>query len=246
MLARWLWPHKVVPSYLSSQQLAALRAAVLDSPYLAATDLNEGFEGTSGFTLLFDRSELDRVVRLMPELEPFLSKAIHPKANVFFLNPLVIHAGGSGVAPHADKTLVSFVAEGEPPFPFAVSVLYLSLPAEKQGGELVFHRLLGKLRRRPEENMLIEFPGWMLHEVTPLSSLDGSPPRVSLVLEQYHVTEQMRAGIPNWSLETTRPFSEFLDEASDEEPLSKDLLEAEEGLEVDEPAVEADSSASTA
>lgn len=226
-LARWLWPHRVVSSYLPTEQLRALREAVLNSPYLATTDLNEGFEGTSGFTLLFDRSEMDRVVRLMPEMQPFLVRAVHPRANVFFLNPLVIHAGGTGVAPHADKTLISFVAQGEPPFPFAVSVLYLSLPREKQGGELVFHRPYGKLRRRPEENMLIEFPGWMLHEVTPLSSVQGSPPRVSLVLEQYQVTEQMRAGIPSWSLETTRPFSEFLDEASDEELLS------EEGLEVD-------------
>lgn len=217
MLARWLWPHTATPSYLRDDELAALRSAVLASPYLAETDLNEGFEGTSGFTLLFDRSQVERVKALMPELTPFLAKAMHLRANVFFLNPLVIHAGGSGVAPHADKTLVSYVAEGEPPYPFAVSVLYLSLPREKKGGDLVFHRLIGKLKRRPEENMLVEFPGWMLHEVTPLSSTEGSPPRVSLVLEQYQVSEEMRSGIPDWSLETTRPFSEFFDEASAED-----------------------------
>lgn len=212
MLVRWLWPHRVVPNLLETAELAALHRAVLDSPYLAGTDLNEGFAGTYGFTLLFWREEIPRAERLMPELEPFFAKVLQPAANVFFLNPLVIHAGGQGVAPHADKTLLSYVSEGDPPFPFLVSVLYLCLPPEKKGGHLVFHRAYGKLKREPQENMLIEFPGAMLHEVTPLSSQEGSPPRVSLVLEQYELPEKMKAGVPRWSLETTRPFSEFLAE----------------------------------
>lgn len=211
MLLRWLWPHRATPDLLEPSQLAALRDAVLASPYLAATDLNEGFEGTSGFTLLFHVEQRGRAEDLMPELKPFFAKVLQPAANVFFLNPLVIHAGGRGVAPHADKTLVSYV-EGDPPFPFLVSVLYLSLPPEKKGGHLVFHRLYGKLARQPRENLLMEFPGWMMHEVTALSSPEGSPPRVSLVLEQYTVSQQMKAEIPGWSLETTRPFSEFLDD----------------------------------
>jgi hypothetical protein len=194
--------------------LQALRQEVLESPYLAATDLNEGFAGTWGFTLLFHLEQRPRAERLMPALKPFFARVIQPSANVFFLNPLVIHAGGAGVAPHADKTLVSYVEKGDPPFPFLVSVLYLSLPAEKKGGYLVFHRLYGRLTFRPEENLLLEFPGWLMHEVTPLSSQEGSPPRVSLVLEQYRVDRAMKSEIPEWRLETTRPFSEFLDEVS--------------------------------
>lgn len=228
MIARWLWPHRVVRDFLPTKALTELREAVLSSPYLAATDLNEGFAGTSGFTLLFQLEERARAERLLPELTPFLTKVIQPKANVFFLNPLVIHAGGSGVAPHADKTLVSYLDSGEPPFPFCVSVLYLSLPEEKTGGHLVFHRPLGKLARQPRENMLIEFPGWMLHEVTPLTSAEGSPPRISLVLEQYSIAPAMRAEIPSWSLETTRPFSEFLEQAEAEPDLeAQPLFEAE-------------------
>lgn len=214
MLLRWLWPHRATPDLLEKSELDALRDAVLESPYLAATDLNEGFEGTSGFTLLFHVEERARAERLMPALKPFFARALQPAANVFFLNPLVIHAGGKGVAPHADKTLLSYL-EVDPPFPFLVSVLYLSLPPEKKGGHLVFHRSYGKLRRQPRENMLIEFPGWMMHEVTALTSPQGSPPRVSLVLEQYTVSEGMKAEIPRWSLETTRPFSEFLAEVED-------------------------------
>lgn len=214
---RWLWPHRATPDCLQPDQLAALRQAVLDSPFLAATDLNEGFEGTSGFTLLFHVEERQRAEELMPALKPFFAKVLQASANVLFLNPLVIHAGGTGVAPHADKTLVSYVDQGEPPFPFLVSVLYLSLPQGKLGGHLVFHRVYGKLQRQPEENLLIEFPGWMMHEVTPLSSAKGSPPRVSLVLEQYCVPPEMKAGIPSWSLETTRPFSEFLEEVENDD-----------------------------
>jgi hypothetical protein len=218
VLTRWLWPHRATRDLLEPEELAALRQAVLLSPYLSGTDLNEGFEGTSGFTLLFHREERERAENLMPELRPFLAKALHPTANVLFLNPLVIHAGGKGVAPHADKTLLSYVDGAEPPFPFCVSVLYLSLPKEKAGGNLVFHRLYGKLQRQPQENLLLEFPGWMMHEVTPLSSQPGSPPRVSLVLEQYCVSAAMKAGIPRWSLETTRPFSDFLEDAAQGPP----------------------------
>ena len=214
MFTRWLWPHRMASDLLAAEELSALREAVLQSPYLAATDLNEGFEGTSGFTLLFHIEQKERAQSLMPELRPFFSKVLKPKANVFFLNPLVIHAGGRGVAPHADKTLVSYV-DKEPPFPFCVSVLYLSVPKEKKGGHLVFHRALGKLKREPQENLLIEFPGSMLHEVTPLVSTPGSPPRISLVLEQYEVSEKMKATVPSWSLETTRPFDEFLDLAEE-------------------------------
>lgn len=209
---RWLWPHRSLENALAPAQLQALREAILASPYLAETDLNEGFTGTSGFTLLFHREQISRALKLLPELGAFLEVAMKPKANVFFLNPLVLHAGGNGVAAHADKTLISYVEQGEPPFPFCVSVLYLSLPSEKKGGKIVFHRAFGKLAKRPVENLLLEFPGWLLHEVTPLTSEPGSPARVSLVLEQYRLNDEMKAQVPSFRLETTRPFSEFLEE----------------------------------
>ena len=221
MLSQLLWPHRYQLNYLEDEELRRLREAVLASPYLADTDLNEGFAGTYGFSLLFHREELDRAEKLMPELAPHFKRVIHPKSNVLFLNPLVIQVG-KGVEPHADKTLVSFV-KGEPPFPFAVSVLYLGVPAEKSGGELVFHRWFGKHIMTPQENLLVEFPGWMIHEVTPLNSAADAPPRVSLVLEQYRLTAQMKAEVPPWYLETSRPFEEFLKEAEDSEEIVQEL-----------------------
>ncbi len=217
MIRRWLWPHEATENALPAAALGDLKEAIINSPYLAETDLNEGFTGTSGFTLLFHREERERAESLMPELRPFFEKAMKSQANVFFLNPLVLHAGGSGVAPHADKTIVSYVDSKDPPFPFCVSVLYLSLPTEKKGGSLVFHRAVGKLEKVPKENLLIEFPGWLMHEVTPLSSQPGSPPRVSLVLEQYELPEAMKNEVPRFSLETSRAFEDFLGEMDDEE-----------------------------
>ena len=222
MIRRWLWPHEATEDALPSTALSELKEAILNSPYLAETDLNEGFTGTSGFTLLFHLEERERVQALIPEVEPFLDKAIKPEANVFFLNPLVLHAGGAGVAPHADKTLVSYL-DGDPPFPFCVSVLYLSLPKEKKGGTIVFHRAIGRLQKTPVENLLLEFPGWLLHEVTPLSSEPGSPPRVSLVLEQYRLSPEMKAAVPRFSLETSRAFSEFLEEFEETEDFEADV-----------------------
>lgn len=217
MIRRWLWPHKAINDALPGAALSDLKEAILNSPYLAETDLNEGFTGTSGFTLLFHREEVAKAEALLPALRPFLDLAMKSRANVFFLNPLVLHAGGAGVAPHADKTLVSYVSSEDPPFPFCVSVLYLSLPAEKKGGSLVFHRAFGKLKKVPQENLLIEFPGWLIHEVTPLSSEPGSPARVSLVLEQYELPEAMKNEVPKFSLETSRSFADFLTEVDDDE-----------------------------
>lgn len=244
MLQRLVWPHRTVDDLLSIEALAALRNAILQSPYLAETDLNEGFTGTSGFTMLFHLEERERVQALIPEVEPFLDKAIKPEANVFFLNPLVLHAGGAGVAPHADKTLVSYL-DGDPPFPFCVSVLYLSLPKEKKGGSIVFHRAIGRLQKTPVENLLLEFPGWLLHEVTPLSSEPGSPPRVSLVLEQYRLSPEMKAAVPRFSLETSRAFSEFLEEFEHAESLEADAASGEDlaAVEFSAPAASAESPA---
>lgn len=206
-----VWPHQKKDDLLGEQDLEQLRAAVLESPYLAETDLNEGFSGTRGFSLLFKRSERERAEQLMPALIPYFEKVLKSEANVFFLNPLVI-VGGGGVGPHTDKTLTSYV--DDPPFPFCVSVLYLKLPQPRSGGDLVFHRFFLKRRVIPRENLLVEFPGWLLHEVTELSSTDPEP-RISMVLEQYRLEPEQLQEVRDWHLETMRPFEDFLTEEAE-------------------------------
>lgn len=209
MLTRRLWPHRIRTGTLGESQLAALRAAVLESPYLAESDLNEGFTGTQGFSLLFKRDQFDRVAQLLPAFVPFLEATLKPQANAFFLNPLVIHGGGA-VRAHADKTLSSYLAQV--PYPFCVSVLYVALPTPRTGGRLVFHRWFGRHGLQPEENLLLEFPGWLKHEVTELRSESGQP-RVSIVLEQYQLSQAGLEELIPWHLDSNRPFDFFLEQA---------------------------------
>ena len=198
------------PDFLEEGHRQRLLEEVLQSPYLGATDLDHGFEGTRGFSILLHRSEMARLGRILPSVPAYLEKVLDPKARVLFVNPLVIHRG-QGVAPHADKTLISFLPQGtKVPFPRRVSVLYLAVPAEMQGGELVFHRnALIKARVYPRVNTLVDFAGWLDHEVT---AWEGNPeqPRVSLVCEQYRLGDTLLAQVPKFHLESTRQFEDFL------------------------------------
>ena len=204
-----LWPHACQRDILAKTELQSLLDALLSSPYLAESDLNEGFSGTRGFSILFRLDQRKRAQELIPELKPYFEKVIKEKANAFFLNPLVIHGGGA-VRAHADKTLSSYLPTS--PFPFCVSVLYLSLPKPRTGGNIVFHRWFGRHRITPDENLLLEFPGWLKHEVTELRS-ESEEPRVSLVLEQYQLTPEQLQKLRPWHLDSSRPFDDFLAQA---------------------------------
>lgn len=210
MLA-FLVPHRIQPDALAQEQTRALCEAVLSSPYLAQTDLNSGFSGTYGFSFIFTRAGLSKALNTMPELQPYFDKVLMDKANAFFLNPLVIKEG-QGVAPHADKTLRSWTGADEPPFPLRVSVLYLQVPPELKGGRLLFHRFgLRLVKVQPRFNMLVEFAGHILHEVTPMSNSQEA--RISLVCEQYQLPPELLELIPEFSMDSTRPFGDFLDNA---------------------------------
>lgn len=206
----FLVPYCVRPNFLEEVHRQRLLEEVLQSPYLGATDLDHGFEGTRGFSMLLHRSQMPRLGRILPSAPAYLEKMLDPKTRVLFVNPLVIQRG-QGVAPHADKTLMSFLPAGtRVPFPRRVSVLYLAVPAEMQGGELVFHRnALIKARVRPRVNTLVDFAGWLDHEVT---AWEGDPeqPRVSLVCEQYRLSPALLSQVPEFHLESTRRFEEFL------------------------------------
>lgn len=206
----FLVPYCVRPDFLEEAHRLRLLEEVLQSPYLGATDLDHGFEGTRGFSMLLHRSQMSRLGRILPSAPPYLERMLDPRTTVLFVNPLVIQPG-QGVAPHADKTLMSFLPPGtRVPFPRRVSVLYLAVPPDMRGGELVFHRnALIKARVRPRVNTLVDFAGWLDHEVTAWEG-QADQPRVSLVCEQYRVGDALRARLPEFHLESTRSFAEFL------------------------------------
>ena len=218
VISEFLWPHKTRLETLSGEHLSQLLVSVLESPYLAESDLNEGFSTTKGFSLMFRRDQLERAKELMPTLIPYFDSVLKPEANAFFLNPLVIHGGGA-VGAHADKTLASYIKTA--PYPFCVSVLYLKLPAPRTGGDIVFHRWFGRHTLSPRENLLLEFPGWLKHEVTEMRSEDENP-RVSMVLEQYKLEPEQLEELTPWHLDSCQSFEFFLDAALEGEDLEID------------------------
>ena len=227
-LRKRLWPHRTIIDLLPTAQLDRLRSSILESPYLAESDLNEGFTGSYGFSIFCKIGQRAKAEKLIPGLKEFLDAVLYPDTNLIFLNPLQIQKG-QGVDAHADKTLVSFLEkpEAEVPFPFRVSVLYLTIPPDIKGGDLVFHRWMGQLKISPQDNLLVEFPGWMLHQVTPFQCAEGQF-RLSLVMEQYVLNEQEIAAVPDWAMDTSRSFDDFLQDASGSAELELDQ-DVEEG-----------------
>lgn len=184
------------PDAFDPVYLAMLRGQILASPYLATNNLNRDFVATRGFSVVFRRSSLPTVERRFPYFAPYLKLALQPECNAFYLNPLILEAG-SRVDPHVDRSLRSYCKRIEPPD--TVSVLYVQVPPDLVGGELVLrtHRRI-VARIRPELNLLLHFQGSLTHSVRAMHS-PGK--RLSLVCEQYHLEEELEQ-IPELTIES--------------------------------------------
>ena len=184
------------PEALPADTVEAIRAEILGSPLLAATNLSTQFSGTYGFSCTFRLEALHLVKRKFPAFAPYLDVALLPECNAFLLNPLLV-ARGRAVEAHIDKTL-SYYGGGFR-CPLAVSVLYVQVPERLEGGELrLYHRGRKVAALTPMPRALVTFRGDMVHEVTEVSSgaADLSAARISLVMEQYRVPEEVRSRIP--------------------------------------------------
>ncbi|NWF60351.1 MAG: 2OG-Fe(II) oxygenase [Fischerella sp.] len=188
----WLRSKTFLLDYLDS-----LRMQILSSPYLAASQLSESFAGTKGFSIVFKNSSISEVERHFPFFQPYLRVALMSACNAFYLNPLVIE-GGSCVEPHVDCSLSEpgkFMA-----IPTIVSVLYVQVPPDLQGGELVLQerdRKVGKIQ--PQTNTLLYFRGNLTHSVNEVKS---SQARISLVCEQYNLSKTRLQQIPEFEIQS--------------------------------------------
>lgn len=181
----------------STTYLNDLRGAILASPYFAINNLNRDFIGTKGFSLVFQRSEIAQVEQKFPCFKPYLDLALQPTCNAFYLNPLLLKEG-SRVDPHIDRSLRSYCKTVEPPA--TVSVLYVQVPTNLEGGELVLRchkKQVGQIK--PEANTLLYFQGDLTHSVNAVTS-PGT--RLSLVCEQYSLSETELADIPEFAIES--------------------------------------------
>lgn len=167
-------------------------------PYLAVNNLNRDFVGTKGFSIVFQRSHISEVERQFPFFKTYLNVALQPDCNAFYLNPLLLNAG-SRVDPHIDRSLRSYCKTVEPPA--IVSVLYVQVPTDLTGGELVLRhgkRHVGCIK--PQYNTLVYFQGDLTHSVNQVTSNKTS--RLSLVCEQYNLVEKELEQIPEFTIES--------------------------------------------
>lgn len=166
-------------------------------PYLAINNLNRDFIATKGFSVVFQRSELGEVELRFPFFKPYLERALQPNCNAFYLNPLVLKEG-SRVDPHIDRSLRSYCKTIEPPV--IVSVLYVQVPPSLEGGELVLRnhkQQVGQIK--PEVNTLLYFQGDLIHSV---NAVKTTGTRLSLVCEQYSLSETELQDIPKFTVES--------------------------------------------
>lgn len=185
------------PDAFTPRYLRKLEARILDCPYFAVNNLNRDFVGTKGFSIVFRRSHLADVEAQFPYFKLYLDQALQPDCNAFYLNPLLLKAG-SRVDPHIDRSLRSYCKTIDPPQ--VVSVLYVSVPPDLIGGELVLRdhkRQVGQIS--PRTNLLLLFQGNLTHSIKPVTSAST---RLSLVCEQYSLEEHELEDIPDFKLES--------------------------------------------
>jgi hypothetical protein len=184
--------HAFSPNYLQD-----LWGEIQACPYFAINNLNRDFINTKGFSVVFQRQGLAEVEQKFPYFKPYLDLALLPNCNAFYLNPLLLKAG-SRVDPHIDRSLRSYCKTIEPPA--FVSVLYVRIPEDMQGGELVLKlqkRQVGQIK--PQTNSLIYFQGDLTHAVNAVTTPGN---RLSLVCEQYALSAAELEEIPQFTLES--------------------------------------------
>jgi hypothetical protein len=189
--------HSLEAEAFDADYLLELQKQIRSSRYFAVNNLNRDFVGTRGFSIVFRRSAMARVVADFPWTEPYLEQALRADCNAFYLNPLQL-TEGSHVAPHIDRSLRAYVLDVLPPL--QVSVLYVEVPKDLRGGGLVLRRgkkFLGRVL--PQEGLLVKFHGDLEHAV---DKVDTPGLRLSLVCEQYRLDETELLDVPEYVIES--------------------------------------------
>ena len=192
--------YRTVQNTFKPNYLTKLQAKILACPYLAVNNLNRDFIATKGFSVVFQKSHISEVERCFPFFKNYLNVALQEDCNAFYLNPLVLNQG-SRVDPHIDRSLRSYCKTIEPPA--IVSVLYVQVPSELEGGELMLRH--GKKQVgciKPQYNTLVLFQGDLTHSGKEVKSAVSN--RLSLVCEQYNLVERELEQIPEFTIESRK------------------------------------------
>lgn len=176
--------------------LAGIRASGLVRPaFLAREDMLPETRAryaqdysVAGFGIVATREGFPAVLERFPWLAPFMS-AISQHSNAVYMNPVIARAGSRMVS-HLDNTLCDF----NPKITHAheVTIFYVAVEG-LIGGRLVIE---GERPIYPAAGLCVKFVGTKHHEVERVKS--GR--RVSLVLEEYRLTDEELQGIPVFAL----------------------------------------------
>jgi hypothetical protein len=180
-----------------AKYLSDLKRHILACPYFSINNLNRDFVNTKGFSVVFQRSHLTTVIQKFPYFQTYLEHALSPDCNAFYLNPLLLK-NGSRVDPHIDRSLRSYCKTIDPPA--LVSVLYVAVPSDLVGGELILRNHKQKVGEiKPKTNLLVTFQGDLTHSINPVTATGD---RLSLVCEQYNLEPEQLRDIPEFQLES--------------------------------------------
>ena len=180
----------------SQNYLKELRSHILNSPYLNVSQLGESFADTKGFSLIFKRSSINQVINKFSCLKPYFEATLKEACNAFYCNVLILESGNS-VAEHTDCSISSY--DMIYTNPRLVSVFYVDISKDIQGGELVLSLGQKNWQIKPQTNSLIFFLGHLSHLVNQVTS---SQPRISLVCEQYHLSPERLENIPEFEIKS--------------------------------------------
>lgn len=181
----------------SKDYLEHLKSQILTCSYVADNQLSNSFTGTRGFSVIFKTSSVTKVNSRFPFFKAYLETTLKKSCNAFYLNPLILEKGAC-VKPHVDSSLSLYAKEVL--IPKIVSVLYVQVPNDLQGGELNLQEndcLICQIQ--PQVNTLLHFRGNLNHSVNEVQS---SQTRISLICEQYNLNETRLQCIPEFEIET--------------------------------------------
>ncbi|MBD2387081.1 2OG-Fe(II) oxygenase [Cylindrospermum sp. FACHB-282] len=184
-------------SVFSTKYIKELQHQVLSSPCLHhLNSFGDAFGTNYGFAVTFKRSGISEFKHNFPFLEDYSNLVLKEACNAFYFNVLIIEAGNS-IAPHVDMSLSKHGRELT--IPNLVSVFYIQVPPDMEGGELILQAgkfEVGKII--PQENSLTYFRGNLTHSVNQVKKV--SQPRISLVCEQYTLQSSRLEKIPNFQV----------------------------------------------
>lgn len=195
--------------FLTKNECYEICNKLKNNPHVEENPLNEGFEKSRGIIFEFDTQSAysefsskncEFLYRIFEEIKK-------PYANNFIMNTLILDtesmnketenvSGDMAVDYHYDTTLNkipnSIIWGIERCYlPECVTVIYVDLPEEFEGGELhicSYFYNLDLATIRPELGTLVEFDGKYLHGVKAMkNTYPRKSSRISIVLEQYCV-----------------------------------------------------------